>query len=63
MNLTNLLAKTRYLLGELSSTNYSDVNCTRALNDYYMRAIAKAIQVNGQWEVKGTVATADIVDG
>lgn len=63
MTLTNLRAKVRYLLGDLSSTNYSDTNLDRALNDYYMRGIAKAIVSSGQWEVKGTIATANIVDG
>jgi len=63
MTLENLRAKTRFLLGDISSDNYSDTNLDRALNDYYMRGIAKAIQVNGQWEVKGTIATANIVDG
>ena len=63
MNLTNLRAKTRFLLGDLSTTNYSDTNLDRALNDYYMRAIAKAIENNGQWEVRGTVATHNITDG
>lgn len=63
MTLVNLQAKTRYLLGELSSSNYSDANLNRALNDYYMRAIAIAIESNGQWEVRGTIATADLVDG
>ena len=63
MNLTALQGKSRFLLGDISSDNYSDTNLNRALNDYYMRGIAKAIQVNGQWEVKGTIATASIVDG
>ena len=61
MTLTNLQTKTRFLLGEVSTTNYSDANLNRALNDYYHRAVNIAIQANGQWEVNGEVATANIV--
>lgn len=61
MNLTTLYAKVRYLLGELSSTQYSDTNCLRALNDYYHRAIALALRSAGEWEINGEVATTDIV--
>ena len=61
MTLTNIRSKVRYLLGELSSTNYSDTNLNRALNDYYHKAIAMALSENGQWEVNGEVATTNIV--
>jgi len=63
MTLTNLQTKARFLLGNLSSDNFSDTNLNRALNDYYNRAIALAIMSNGQWEVKGEIATTNIVDG
>lgn len=61
MTLTNLQTKTRFLLGEVSTDNYTDANLNRALNDYYHKAVNIAIQANGQWEVNGEVATANIV--
>jgi len=61
MVLTSLRSKTRYILGELSTDNYSNTNLDRALNDYYHRAVNIAIKSNGQWEVNGEVATANIV--
>ncbi len=61
MNLTTLYAKVRFLLGELSSTQYSDTNLLRALNDYYHRAVALALRSAGEWEVNGEVATTNIV--
>lgn len=61
MTLTTLQGKTRYILGELSTDNYSDANLNRALNDYYHKAVNIAIQANGQWEINGEVATANIV--
>ena len=61
MTLTQLRAKTRYILGELSTDNYSNDNLDRALNDYYHKAVNVAIKANGQWEVNGEVATANIV--
>jgi len=61
MTLTNILSKIRYLLGDISTNNYSDVNATRAVNDYYNNAIAIALRESGSWEVQGEVATADLV--
>ncbi len=63
MNLTTLQDKVRYLLGELSSTQYSPTNLNRALNDYYHRAITTALHAAGEWEVNGEVATTDTVVG
>ena len=63
MTLTELISTTRFYLGNITSTEYSDANITAALNRYYQKAISKAIQVNGQWEVNGEVATTDIVAG
>jgi len=61
MTLTTLRAKTRYLLGELTSDNYSDTNLDRAINDYLHQATVLAITSSGSWEVNGEVATHDIV--
>lgn len=63
MQLSTLQAKARYLLGEITSDNYSDTNLNRALNDYYHQAISKAVSASGQWEVNGEVATTNIVAG
>ncbi len=61
MTLTNLYAKVRYLLGDISSDSYSDTNLLRALNDYYHKAISIALEESGEWEVQGEVATASLV--
>lgn len=61
MKLTALRSKARYLLGELTSTQYSDDNLDRALNDYYQKSIAIAMSEMGDWEVNGEVATANLV--
>lgn len=61
MTLTELINTTRFYLGNVDSTSYSDANITSALNRYYHKAIARAIVANGQWEVNGEVATTNIV--
>lgn len=61
MTLTNLKSKTRYILGELTTDNYSDTNLTAALNDYYYQAISIALKSSGDWQVNGEIATTDIV--
>jgi len=61
MNLTNLRAKVRYLLGELTTTQYSDTNLDAALNDYYHKALGVAFQTCGEWEVSGEISTTDLV--
>ncbi len=63
MTLTELISTTRFYLGGIDTTSYSDANITAALNRYYHKAIAKAIQANGQWEVNGEVATTDLKTG
>lgn len=63
MTLTELINTTRFYLGNITSTEYSDANITAALNRYYQKAISRAIQANGQWEVNGEVATTDIIAG
>jgi len=61
MTLTKIRQKIRYLLGEISTDNYSDTNIDRAINDYYSRAVSAALQNSGSWEVQGEVSTADLV--
>jgi len=61
MNLTEIRSKIRYLLGDISSNNYSDTNVDRAINDYYHSAISIALKESGSWEVQGEVATTALV--
>ena len=61
MTVTNLMAKVRYLLGEITTTEYTDVNIKLALNDYYHKAIGIAFQSCGEWEVSGESSTANLV--
>jgi len=61
MQLTTLRSKTRFLLGELSTTQYSNTNLDRSLNDYYHQAVEVALKASGQWEINGEIATTDIV--
>lgn len=61
MTLTKLRSKIRYLLGEVSTDNYSNTNIDRAINDYYSKAVSAALQNSGSWEVQGEVSTANLV--
>jgi hypothetical protein len=61
MTLTNLSAKVRYLLGELTSSTYSDTDLYRAVNNYYQKALALAMEKMGIWDVNGNIATTDLV--
>jgi len=63
MTLTEIRSKSRYLLGNISSNNYSDTNLDRAINDYYHNAISIALKECGSWEVQGEIATANLVAG
>jgi hypothetical protein len=63
MTLTTLIGRTRTKLGDLTSTEYSDANITLALNEYYQKAMAKAITAGGQWQINGDIASTDIVNG
>lgn len=61
MTLTNLRDKTRYILGELTTANYSDANLLTSLNDYYFQAISIALKSSGDWQVNGEIATTSLV--
>lgn len=61
MTLTNLRAKSRFILGDLGTDNYSNTNLDAALNDYYFQAIAIALKASGDWQVNGEIATTDLV--
>jgi len=61
MTLINIRAKTRFLLGELTSTQYSDANLNTNINQWYQQAIEEAVLSSGDWEINGEVATTDLV--
>jgi len=61
MVLSTIQAKVRYLLGDISSDNYSDTNLNRSINDGIHHATSVAITSSGQWEVNGEIATTDLV--
>lgn len=61
MTLETLQAKVRYLLGELTSSSYSDTNLNRAINNYYQKAVVIAMENMGQWDVQSAVATTNLV--
>lgn len=61
MTLSNLRDRARYVLGELTSDNYTDANLLASLNDYYFQAISIALKSSGDWQVNGEIATTNIV--
>lgn len=61
MTLTQLRTKARLLLGNITSTQYSDANLNRAINDSLHNFTERAILANGNWSVNGEVSTANVV--
>jgi hypothetical protein len=59
--LSTIQAKIRYLLGELTSSTYSDTDINRAINNYYQKAVALAMEKMGKWDVNGEIATTNLV--
>ena len=57
MNIKTLRADTRFQLGNITSSEYSDLNLDRQLDKYYKKAIEIALMASGEWEVSGEVAT------
>jgi len=51
MTLTNLHAKTRRLLGNITTTELSDATNLVSINEYYHKAIAIAMETTGEWEI------------
>ena len=60
MTLTKIRDKARFLLGDISSNSFSDVNMNASINDYYHKIIGIAFQSCGEWEVQGEISTTDI---
>lgn len=63
MTTTELKNSVRRKLGNITSTEYSDSDIVNSMNSYYQKAIAIAIQISGEWEINGEIATTDIVAG
>ena len=62
-NIKQLRADTRFLLGKITSTEYSDLDLDRQLDKYYKKGIELALSASGEWEVSGEVATTGILTG
>lgn len=63
MTTTELKNAVRRKLGNITSTEYADVDIVNSMNTYYQKAIAIAIQISGEWEINGEIATTDIIAG
>ncbi|NCD23666.1 MAG: hypothetical protein EOL90_12120, partial [Spartobacteria bacterium] len=63
MNIKQLRADTRFQLGNITSSEYSDLNLDRQIDKYYKKAIEIALRASGEWEVSGEVATTNIISG
>lgn len=63
MTTTELKNAVRRKLGNITSNDYSDADIVNSMNSYYQKAIAIAIQISGEWEINGEIATTDIVAG
>lgn len=62
MQLSALQTKTRFLTNT-TSTDYSDTNLNRSLNDYYHQLFVLIMKTMGEWEVNGDYATTNLVSG
>jgi len=60
MQLSNLQTKARFLTNT-TSTDYSDTNLNRSLNDYYHQLFVLIMKTMGEWEVNGDYATTNLV--
>lgn len=62
MNLENLRSSVRFaVFGDSTDTSYGDTDLDRNINLWYKTGIAWALQINGDWQVNGEIATASIV--
>ena len=63
-DLQTIQSDARYLaLGDSTDSNYADTDLNRNINRWYQRGIAWILENNGDWQVKGTKATRDLVSG
>lgn len=63
MTLTDLKTRIRFLLGDVSTDQYSDANVLNSLNDHYQQAVAKIVSTSKSWICNGEIATTNIVSG
>lgn len=62
MTLANLRSDIRFLLfGNSSNTQYGDTDIDRNINGWYRRGVAWILENNGDWQVNGETALADLV--
>ncbi len=62
--LTNLRSDARFLIfGDSTITTYGDTDLDRNIDRWYQTGIAWVLKANGKWQVKGEIATTDIVAG
>jgi len=63
MNLTIIMADARYLAlrNNANSTAYGDTDIKRNINRWYNTVIEWILSANGEWQVNGEEATADLV--
>ncbi len=61
MILSVMQTKTRLLLGDITTGDYSDSNLLRSLNDHIHAYTVEAIMASGEWRVQGEIATTNLV--
>jgi len=62
IDLTKLRADARfYVFGDSTNTNYSNTDVDRNINLRYQEALGKVLEANGDWQVNGEIAIADLV--
>ncbi len=62
MTLANLRSDIRFLLfSNSSNTQYGDTDVDRNINAWYRRGLAWILEYNGDWQVNGEIALADLV--
>ena len=64
MELSELRSSVRYMVfGDSTETTYADADLDRNLNLWYKTAIGWVMNINGDWQVKGDVATTNLIAG
>lgn len=64
MKLKSLREDARYLVfGNRNNTEYADTDLNANINNWYATVLSWSLEVNGDWQINGDFATADIVAG
>jgi len=61
MTLTEMRARVRRLLGNVTSTDYSDNDIDESINEYYQTFTTTGIESSGEWRSSGEIATTNVV--